>query len=104
MSKPIRPDQVGATQRAVFPAAVFEAVNELIAENWNGSSATIRQDSIVARIIAKDGSIERHMVFDRGLLNFEDAYRDEGWRVEYDRPGYNETYQPTFKFTRGKQP
>lgn len=30
---------------------------------------------------------------DHGWLDLEDIYRDEGWTVEYDSPGYNETYE-----------
>lgn len=35
-------------------------------------------------------------------LNFEGAYRRAGWKVEFDKPGYNESYPATFKFTAYK--
>jgi len=40
----------------------------------------------------------RDEIFDRGWLDVEDLYRISGWRVEYHKPGYNETYEPTFEF------
>ena len=95
---PISPNEVCSQAKANFPSAVFEVFNDLIAANWNGISATIRQDEVVKRLVAK--GLERNEIFDKGWLNVEEAYRSKGWRVEYDKPGYNETYEATFTFRR----
>jgi len=42
----------------------------------------------------------RDEVFDKGWLNIEPMYRAAGWKVVYDKPAYNESYEPTFTFTK----
>lgn len=96
--KPLSPFEASA--KRVFPDEVIEAFNELISENLLSSSATVRQDAAVTRIMAKMPNVTRAQVFDRGWLNVEDVYRAEGWEVEYDKPGYNESYAAHFTFTR----
>ncbi len=39
-------------------------------------------------------------IYERHLLDVEPSYRAEGWEVEYDKPGYNETYEATFTFRK----
>ena len=99
MTKPITPAEVGKHQATIIPAVVFEVVNTLIASNFMNGSATVKQDSIVDGIlIASD--ITRNEIFQKGYLNFEEAYREAGWEVEYDKPGYNESYSAYFEFTK----
>lgn len=96
MTKPISPNEVGGVQRDNIPAEVFEAVNKLIAKKWTGSSATVKQEEILDAL--GEFGIWRDHAFDRGYLNFEEAYREQGWEVEYDKPGYNESYGAFFVF------
>jgi len=32
-------------------------------------------------------------------LDVGKIYENAGWKVEYDRPGFNESYEATFSFT-----
>jgi hypothetical protein len=102
MTKPIRPEDVPAAKRQVFPDEVFQAFNELIALRLTGGVATVRQDEVVTRImeLMNDENLKRQDIFDNGWLNVEEAYRAEGWSVYYDKPGYSETYAATFKFRK----
>lgn len=90
--RPIGPDDV--TPRGI-PEFVIEAVNELIAEKYNGSSFIIRQPEVIERIKSKTAQD-----FDFKWLDFEPLYRDAGWRVRYDKPAYNESYEAFFEFSR----
>lgn len=99
MSRPIKPSEVGAVQASAFPAEVFDAFNELIAENYANGYATFKQSDVVARIKQKR-NCEAGEIFKRGWLNVEDVYRNEGWHVEYDSPGFNEPYAATFTFKK----
>lgn len=104
MTKPIKPSEVGTLKQTVIPDFVFKTFNELIAKNFVGGSATVKQDDVLNVLSQYCGDQEnlpawRQKIFDEGWLNIEDAYRAEGWRVEYDKPGYNETYPATFKFS-----
>lgn len=102
MVAPITPDEVVQKKKENFPEKVIEAVNEIIAEHWNGHSATFTQKHAAARIANKMG-VETDTVYKRQWLDFEEIYREAGWKVEYDKPGYNESYEATFAFTKKKK-
>ena len=55
------------------------------------------QDDLVEEI-ADVMCISRRGIFDLGYLDIEDLYTK--WNVEYDKPGYNESYQAYFIFSR----
>ena len=98
MSGPIKPSEVldGATG---MPEPVFEVFNRLIAQYWDGVSAIVSQEVVVQEIM-EVLQITRAEVFSRNLLNVEPSYRRAGWSVEYDKPGFNETYPATFRFSK----
>lgn len=109
--KPISPEDIGAYKATVFPSEVIEAFNELIAEEYSGKSATVLQKKVVDRIIQKmlgvsalgeeDDDIRRlrNQIFNRGWLNVEEIYRTQGWKVEYDKPAYCESFDAFFSFS-----
>jgi hypothetical protein len=75
---------------------VFDAFNTEIAKHFAGGSATVRQETVVMRLV--EGGMQRREIYDAGWLNVEEAYRDAGWKVTYDKPGYNETGEARFTF------
>ena len=93
---PIRPDEVAKEQSITFPDAVFESFNALILQNFVYDRATVRQDEVVTLMVTK--GLDVNDIFDKGWLNVEEAYRQVGWKVEYDKPGYNESYPAIFEF------
>jgi hypothetical protein len=101
MVGPIKPSEVRALKTESIPEKVFEVFNALIAAAWDGRSATVRQDQALTRI-AMALDVDTSQVFARHLLDIEESYRAAGWDVHYDKPGYNETYEATFRFTLGK--
>lgn len=98
MTKPIRPEQVGALSAATIPDAVFEAFNIEIAAAFDNGSAIVTQDRVVARLCA--GGMKRSEIFDHNWLNVEEAYRDSGWQVRYEKPAYNESCSALFHFSK----
>ena len=80
-----------------LPDFIYNIVNTLLEEKFDGEAARITQDEIIARICTSQGC-KRHEVLDNGWLNFETAYRNAGWSVNYDSPGYNESYDAYFYF------
>jgi len=99
MPGPIKPQEVQDRKSANIPEEVFEVFNDLITKNWNGSYAIIQQKDVVAAIVDRM-NIDKSDVYQLHLLDVEPAYIKAGWNVEYDKPGYNETYEPLFKFTK----
>lgn len=97
-------------QRKLHPL-IEKAVDGLLLEKWDGKEAVILQDEIIERIRwggpidgnTKEPVITRQDIFDKGWLNFEYAYEAVGWKVEYDKPGYNEDYPASFTFTEKRK-
>lgn len=96
---PIKPEEVQDVKDSLIPEKVIEVFNDLIAENWAYTSSTFTQNEAIHRITCAM-NITREEVYGRGWLNVEDIYRKVGWKVEYDKPGYNETYEATFTFRK----
>ncbi len=90
MSGPISPDDINERKAASVPDAVYDAINDLITEKWNGKEARFKQKTLEQRLELALGECKREW------LNFEDAYRAMGWGVRYDRPGYNENYYDAY--------
>ncbi len=97
--KPIKPSEVVDLKKNLFPDFVIEAFNELIAKNFRNKESTFKQSEVVKLILEKSTTnICQNDIYENSWLDVEDAYRSEGWSVEYDKPGYNESYPATFTF------
>ncbi len=101
MAGPIKPDQVAGAKRELFPEAVWEAFNELIARNLVDSEATFEQKDVVELMVAK--GLTRSEIDEKGWLNVEETFEANGWHVEYDKPGFNETGEATFTFKKKRK-
>jgi hypothetical protein len=99
MVKPIKPSEVVNLKETVIPEKVIDCVNKLIAKNFSGGYATLLLKEVRKEIAkAMDCKISE---IDENWLNFEDIYRKSGWKVEYDQPGYCESYEASYTF-KGK--
>jgi len=100
--KPISPNEVSKVKASRIPDDVVESFNELLAKHWNGKSATIKQEEVISLILQKrnlrprGGS--RRDIFDNKELDIEELFRAEGWQIEYDKPGFNESYEASWTF------
>lgn len=101
MTKPIRPSEVASRKREKIPAEVIEVFNQQITEKFDGNQARIVQDDVVALLEQK--GLNRQEVFDRNWLDVEDIFHKAGWEVEYDKPGFNESYKAFFIFRRPRK-
>lgn len=97
---PLSPKDVSNAKQVTFPPEVFEAFNTLITENFNAGSARVVQKDAVAKIVSLMNLEKDDIVYEKGWLNVEDVYRKAGWKVEYDKPAYNETYNAYFVFSK----
>lgn len=103
--KPITPDEAAELKEKLLPVnTVIEAFNECIAENWDGRTSVVKQTKVVNRIVdlfIKEGkTITSGEIFEKGFLDIEVAYERYGWAVDYNKPGYNEDYEPHWTFTK----
>jgi hypothetical protein len=99
--KPISPKEVQIEKLNNIPEKMIEVVNSLIVKKFSGYSATILEKDIVAAF-SKETGITSKEIYDNHYLDFEDLFRKAGWVVEYDKPGYNETYSANYTFKKKK--
>ena len=108
--KPITPRQVVKQKAINIPDEVIKAFNDMIAKHWSGNYSEFKQEDVLNLIV--DNFLEsgtynlptkeaiKLMIFAEHWLDVEEIYRKSGWSVEYDRPGYDETYPATFRFSK----
>ena len=95
---PIAPSAVAELQVGLIPDFVVDCFNELIVKNFKNGSATVYQDEaeklIKSKILPHD--------FDIRWLDVEPLFEKNGWKVTYDKPGYCESYRPSYLFVPKK--
>lgn len=97
--RPVTPDEIQEVKNNDIPPEIIEIFNLLIVKNWNGRSATVMQNTAMAQAVAKL-DVSRQFIFDNHWMDVEDVFRRAGWKVEYDKPGHNESYEANFTFTK----
>lgn len=83
----------------VFPEFVIQAFNDEIIAVSNGRVATVDQNKVMDRILALKPELTRNQVFENKWLDVEEFYRRAGWKVEYVKPAYYETFTAYFVFS-----
>lgn len=96
---PISPEEVRKSRIDYIPSIIFETINELITNNFDGKRSVVKQDDILNRVCTEGSGLSREKVFEHHYLDIEDFYRQKGWKVEYDKPAYCESYPATFTFS-----
>lgn len=97
MTEPIKPQDIEFDTNK--PDEVIEVFNDLIRKYWDGYLATFKQDEAVILIANKMNKPSRFL-FENHYLDIEHLYRQAGWIVEFEKPGYNETFPATFTFRK----
>jgi len=99
MIKPIKPSEIKAAKNKNIPDAVIKIFNDFIVKEYDDVSAVVVKDEVLKKITS-ELNVSRNHVIDNGWLDVEDLYRKAGWKVIYDKPGYNESYDAFYKFTK----
>lgn len=99
VTQPIKPNEIQQRQMDAIDDAVIEVWNNLITKNFRGKQAVVYQDDAITAIQSVMG-VDRSDVFKNGWLEIEPLFQRAGWKVEYDKPGYNESYRASFTFTK----
>jgi hypothetical protein len=95
-TNPITPGEVLGLKEKLLPGFVMRTWNRLIAQNMQGKTSFITQAEMVK---ALENFCSRKVIFELGYLEVDEIYKKAGWKVKYDRPGFNETYEPFWEFT-----
>lgn len=51
-------------------------------------------------ILDCDSTLSPQFIFAEKWLDVEEIFRQVGWSVSYDNPAYNESYEPSWTFTK----
>jgi len=100
--QPIKPQEVKARLISSLPPEVINVFNNLIQKNFNGTEARVLQKDAV-KGICEALAISKNQAFENKLLDVEDAFREAGWIVSYDKPAYCETYDAYFIFKKPQE-
>lgn len=95
-AKPVSPIEAINLKKTKIPNEVIEAFNEALITNAGSDTIVIYQKDIVA-LIEKRG-LEANTVYQNRWLDIEELYREYGWKVKYDKPCFNETFDAHFIF------
>jgi hypothetical protein len=123
MSKiaPLTPVEAEAKALTRIPDFVIEAFNDLIVANLYQGRVVIKQEEAVQAILARmpksdqavkyvgprneatrDKDKDRATIFVSHWLEVEPVYREAGWKVRFDKPGYNEMHDGFYEFEKPK--
>ncbi len=94
---PIKPSEVAKLKKNNIPSTVIEAFNDLIAKNFHGKSATVKNKDVEALLKQKGMNIDE--VYANHWMDVEPIFQAQGWDVVFDGPAYCETYDAFFRFT-----
>ena len=85
-----------------IPSIIIDAVNCLLKKKFpiSNGKCKILQDEILELVVGcpEDGKLSKDMIFENHWLDFEPIFRKAGWKVSYDKPGYDESYKAFFIF------
>jgi len=96
--KAITPAEVEQRAKSEIPEEIIETINNLLIKKTRYGRCTLLRKDILAEI-KNMHNITSTTIFENGWMDIEPLYRDAGWIVEYDKPGYNENYGAKFIFT-----
>lgn len=101
MSKALTPQEAIIRFTNEIPEPVFEVWNSLIVGNLKVQNGNVNSEFFLEDLTEKLTTVmnvSRELAKDKGWFDLEDIFRDKGWKVEFNKPGYNESYPAYFKF------
>lgn len=100
MILPIRPDDI--IKYKDFPNGVIEAFNKMIVKKWDGRQSTFTLGEVEKLAVAYTG-LTPNELYDAHLMDVEPLYRLYGWKVTFDKSGFNEPYPDRFIFEKSPE-
>ena len=98
----LKPEDISDSKEEYIPDVVFDVVNALITQEWNGRSACIKQKDIIEKI-GQISDLTKDIIYKKNYLDIENVYRKNGWEVEYESPAWGESFDAYFEFTKPKK-
>ena len=102
--RPISPKEARAKHLVTIPEEVIAVINDFLIKGSPNSSTgiSIDQNEVIEHVIIlmkeHGKAVERNDFFDKHWLDFESLFKKAGWKIEYNKPGYNESYTAFWTF------
>ena len=105
MAKVYSPEDVLKKRVETIPDYVIDAFNDLLTENYHEDETIIEQEDVIRKIweYSTDDELTRKTIFKKHYLDIENLYRNNGWEVEYEKPAFDERFDPYFIFKPKKK-
>lgn len=105
MMKVYTPEDVLKKRVETFPDYVIDAFNDLLTENYQEDETIIKQEDAIRKILeySTDDELTRETIFKKHYLDIESLYRNNGWEVDYEKPAFDERFEPYFIFMPKKK-
>ena len=102
LENPISPDDISDNKEKYIHQTIIKTVNKILKERYNlGSTVDIKISEISKPFFEAHPEIDEDKAWKAKMFDIEDAYRKFGWKVSYDRPGWDESYEGFYKFSKG---
>jgi hypothetical protein len=97
--KPLSPIEIFNNKEQYVHQDIIDIVNQLLGERYSkNNGVTIKQKEIVEKFIERNPNITEKFMLENGYLDFENAYENEGWVVEYNKIKCSGGYIPYYEF------
>ena len=104
MAKPLSPKEAEDRRLKSIPEFVIEAFNEVLTKNLSNGFSRVTQDEVMDLIVPKlPNDMTRQSIYDNKWLDVEPLFREAGWKVTFDKPGYNENYNAFWEFKAARE-
>lgn len=102
--KPIKPDEILDNRENIIHPNIFVVINDMLKKKYThyNTSVDIKQNDIIKAFLEITPDFKRQQIFDEHHLDFEEVYRQYGWSVKFDQPGWDENYDTRYTFTKKK--
>lgn len=97
---PVTPSEAQSLHALNIPNFVITSVNNLLIRCYVGRKITILQKDLANEMIANcPERVTESDLLRKGYMDFEDRYREFGWKITYHKPDYTENFDPYFAFS-----
>lgn len=84
-NRAISPKEAIENRSQEIPDFVFVAVNYFLCLRISNTRIIITQDELIDKIQEQNSGITRTALFANYWLDFENAYKEKGWKVHYEK-------------------
>ena len=101
VSGPITPKFIEDNLEYIIHPAVIQAVNELLKESYRpGKSVILTIKKVIQKTKSICPELTAEKIQENKWLDFESVFRNVGWKVKFDSPGWDENYESFYEFSK----